>query len=361
MFMENVRKSNIELLRLISMLMIVVFHFNGHAIEQTPLFVGDGISISSCLWNLTHTLTITATSIFVLISGFCGINFKVRGVLKLYLRCLVWGMVGFVLYCICKEEPMGRRLFGRFFAFTHNDWWFIITYLELYFLSPVLNAAISFFKKRNLLISIIVFSFVTLYMGYCRRTGEDTWGTSLSHFVFLYLIGRYIRLYVNEVFVRSNRWKWFCMFCFTTIITLFLVVLNERINGLPPCLQPYPYCSPWVLCGAVCLLLFAISFSFQNRCVNYLASSSLSAYLFQDCVYWGFGVLYPAVSSFLMLFSLQARYLILIPLSVVFLLLTIIFDKIFSFAIYSPCMKTYDMVYPKMKSWIEKRVNRITY
>ena len=95
------RQSNIELLRLLSMLMIVIFHFNGHALETgAPFFSAEGV-----LWNVTHTLTITATSICVLISGSFGINFRIKGVLRLYLRCAVWGVVGYLLYCTLANTP----------------------------------------------------------------------------------------------------------------------------------------------------------------------------------------------------------------------------------------------------------------
>ena len=95
------RQSNIELLRLLSMLMIVIFHFNGHALATgAPFFSAEGI-----MWNLTHTLTITATSIFVLISGYFGINFRIKGVLRLYLRCAVWGVIGYLLYCALANTP----------------------------------------------------------------------------------------------------------------------------------------------------------------------------------------------------------------------------------------------------------------
>lgn len=95
------RQSNIELLRLLSMLMIVIFHFNGHALATGALF----FSTEGIMWNLTHTLTITATSIFVLISGYFGINFRIKGVLRLYLRCAIWGVIGYLLYCTIANTP----------------------------------------------------------------------------------------------------------------------------------------------------------------------------------------------------------------------------------------------------------------
>lgn len=333
------RQSNIELLRLLSMLMIVIFHFNGHALATgAPFFSAEGI-----MWNLTHTLTITATSIFVLISGYFGINFRIKGVLRLYLRCAVWGVIGYLLYCALANTPppTAAKLFARLMPFTHGKWWFIVTYLELYFLSPILNAAIEMFDKRKHRIAILIFGFVTLYMGYCRETGEDTWGTSLSHFLWLYMIARYIYKYVSIDTIQAKRWLWLGGFFAASAITFGLAALESKM-AVPVCLRAYPYCSPWVLIGAVSFLLFALCFNFESKAVNWLASSSLSAYLMQDHLYFGVGLLYPTVGTWMMSMALSARYTLLIPLSICFLLIICTIDKMLEIGIYNPLIRLCD-------------------
>ena len=338
----TVRQSNIELLRLISMLMILILHFNGHALTTSGTFcTAEGV-----LWNLVETLTITAVSIFVLISGYFGIHFCIKGVLKLYLRCAVWGVVGYVLYSIFANTPPiePAKLFARLMPFTHGKWWFIVTYLELYFLSPILNAAIEVFDKRKHMIAILIFGFVTIYMGYCRETGEDTGGTSLSHFLWLYLIARYIRLYVNIEIIRNKRWLWLLGFIIFSGVIFGLAGLGTKFS-FPVCLRAYPYNSPWVLMGAMTLLLFALSFDFDSKVVNWFASSSLSAYLLQDGVYFGFGVLYPFVASWLMPMSLLYRYTLMLCLSLVWLLGICAIDKGWDYCFYRPICKLYDHIY----------------
>lgn len=332
------RQSNIELLRLLSMLMIVIFHFNGHALETSaPFFSADGLA-----WNITHTLTITATSVFVLISGYFGIHFKIKGVLKLYLRCFAWGLIGYLLYVVFTDNSLKlTTLAGRFMPFTHNKWWFIITYLELYFLSPLLNAAIEIFDRKKHMLFILFFGFVTLYMGYCRETGEDTWGTSLSHFLWLYMIARYIKLYVPMEAIFSRRWIWLCVFLISSVITFGLAALDSKF-AVPCCLRAYPYCSPWVLIGAVSLLLFALSFTFESKIVNWFASSSLSAYLLQDSIYFGFSVLYPLVASWMLPMSVSMRYGLLLPISIGWLSSVCIIDKLMNLILYRPIFNLYN-------------------
>lgn len=353
------RDSNIELLRLCSMFMIVVYHFNLHSLGHHSLFVDNELSLYGLIWNLIYTLTLTATNIFILISGYFGIKFKVINVSSLFIQCLVWGVVGHLLYCYFTESSITTSFLGRFMPFTHNNWWFIVSYLCLYFLSPILNKAISSFSKKEHLMSIIIFSFVTLYMGYCREKGEDTWGTSLSHFIYLYLIARYIKLYVSIEKIRRNRYRWLILFFIFSTITFCLVFINSIIPGLPACLRAYPYCSPWVILGAISLLLFFSTFTFQNNIINWFAKSSLAVYLFQDCIYWGVGVLYPTVGTLLLSYNLGYKYLLLFLLSIVFFFLIIIIDRFFYISIYKRVLFLFDVIWKSIKGYIMHLINYI--
>ena len=340
----KMRASNIELLRIISMMMIMVLHFVGHAINLDS----TASTLEWSLWNINKVFTISATSIFVLISGYWGIRFSFRKLLSLYLQCFIWGLIGYLLYVLCANTPPIKltTLFGRMFAFTHNKWWFIDIYLELMFLAPLLNAAIEYFNKKQHFYFIMLFACVTLYMGYCRETGEDTWGTSLSHFLWLYLIARYINKYVDMSFIRRNRWWWLCSFFMASAITFSLAIIGSRYT-VPCCLRAYPYCSPWTVIAAISALLFALSFSFESKVVNWFASSSLSCYLFQDGIYFGTRIFYPMIGAWLMGLPLMSRYLILVPLAVAFMLPVISADKLWGALIYKPILSLYDKLYDR--------------
>ena len=338
------RNSNIELLRLCSMMMIVVLHFLGHS-----RYVGGNIfSADVLIWNLMESLCISSTAIFVLISGYFGINFKIKGILKLYLSCAAWGIVGYAIYCSCANTPPAglMKLFARLMPFTHGKWWFIITYLELYFLSPILNAAIEMFDKRKHMIAIIIFCFVTLYMGYCRETGEDTWGTSLSHFLWLYLIARYINRYINLQFIRKYRWIWLIVFATSVLVTFVLSIIGIKYS-VPLCLRAYPYNSPWNTIAAISALLFALSFSFNNKTINWFASSSLSCYLFQEHLYFGPQVFYPIVGGWLLSLPIYGHYAILFPLAIAFMIPVMLMDKLLGVVLYKPILTVYDKIYER--------------
>lgn len=353
------RQSNIELLRLISMLMIIVLHFNGHAFNPAFPSFTEGITATSLLEHATLSLTVTAVTIFVLISGYFSIHFKVRGLLKLYLRCFIWGLFSYVLFCIFKHEPIfGVRLFGRLFAFTHNKWWFINSYLYLFFASPLINAAVNHLTAKDFRTVLILLSIIVIYFGYCRETGDDTWGTSSFHFIYLYLIGRYLGKYISTSNIRNKRWLWLIGWLCCTLITFGLALFAEtRAGNVPCCIRAYPYNSPWTIMGAIFAVLFALSFNFQCKTINWLSSSTLSGYLLQDSSYFGVLVLYPAVGVLFSTIPLFHKYFLIIPTSIIFLLTTIIIDKLWNLIIYNPVLSLYQIIETRIIQMLKKRTN----
>lgn len=337
----NNRQSNIELLRLLSMLMIMVWHFNGHAICPNN---------STIISNFFQSLTVPATTIFVLISGYFGIRFRVRSVFKLYLQCFIWGLVSYLLYCVCSHQPIGIALLGRLFAFTHNKWWFIDCYLYLMFAAPLLNIAIENMSKKTYQHVLALCTFVVLYFGYCRRTGDDTWGTCALHFMYIYMVGRYIHEHVSIEAIHQKRWLWLSVFGGCSMVTFGLSLLALYYDSLPCWLAAYPYNSPWTMLAAISLLLFALSFEFENKVVNWLASSSLSGYLFQDSIYFGFKVLYPTIAVWAVAQPQIVTYTLLIPFSALFLFFVICADKGWLVVFIRPSLYLYDSVVAKFNA-----------
>ena len=86
----------------------------------------------------------------------------------------------------------------RFLAFTHNGWWFVVSYLGLMLLSPLLNKAVEAMTKQQLFHSILFFTIVMLYLGWYHKVEATNYGNSLISFLWLYLIGRYIGTHISR-------------------------------------------------------------------------------------------------------------------------------------------------------------------
>ena len=94
--------------------------------------------------------------------------------------------------------------------------------------------------------------------------------------------------------------------------------------------------------AAICLLCFALSFTYKNKIVNHLAGSILPAYLLQESGYWGYQWLYPFVYSLLSTQTLLSKYLILIVFAFFFLFMCVLFDLLIKQVLYHPVLGFYD-------------------
>ena len=91
---------------------------------------------------------------------------------------------------------------------------------------------------------------------------------------------------------------------------------------------PLDYNNPFVVVAAMMLLLFFLSFSFRSKVINGIASSVFAAYLIQESCYFGHEWLYPQMREMFVHVSDGWRILALLGISIVFMLLCVLVDKI---------------------------------
>ena len=285
------RLSNIELLRIIAITKVVMLHFNANCLHPGLL----ASSSTECSWlniegYLIESLCIAAVNIFVLISGFFSIKLSIRSILNLYLRCLIIGLLTYFAYILLSGDTLSLSvLVGRLLAFTHNKWWFVVSYLGLMTVSPVLNAGCEKMDKKTFLSVIVLFSIVIVYFGWWRNQEQTYGGYSLIHFIYLYILARFIRLHLSNDFINRNRWLWFGLYIILTLGLTFLPFMSSR--------ETFTYDNPMVIASAICILFFFLSIPLHSKIINTAAASVFSAYLIQESPFFGHKWLYPTVES----------------------------------------------------------------
>ncbi len=322
----SMRDSNMELLRILCMFFVVLLHFNNHGVADDLLDFQGALTLRNGIGHCVEAFAIVAVNGFVLLSGLYGIRFKVKGFVRLFLQCLVCGVVSYLLYVVFTEQSFSLNIWDRLRVFTYNQWWFVTTYLYLYFTAPLLNYAIEAMNQKNFQYVLLLTAFCTFVFGYI--CGSDM-GMSYFHFVFLYLIGRYIGLYLSNDFVQKHRYTWLLLFLVSTMCTMTIAILKQYYHFYRPWLAPYYYNSWFVVAAAIGLLLFCKTFHFQSRIINSVASSALAVYLLQESKDFGFEILYPFMEQYFSTIADTAQaYLYFIVFSVLFFLGGIVIDKI---------------------------------
>lgn len=269
--MSSGRSSNIELCRIVAILLVII----GHAATYTQ---GDLQSYNTC-WTpalFMRGFSVVGVNVFVLISGWFGINVKKESVINLLYIVLFCG----VLRCVALAY-LGDLNWKNLFVLSTTNW-FVIAYLGLLILSPVLNSFVSNCTQRQLQVFLITFFVYQTWMGWFPSLPyyEDfRGGYSILSFVGIYLLSRYFRLYGIPSWI--NRYA-ILLYFILSIIIAGAAYINIRFS-LPLTYVVYKYNNPIVLLSSVCLFSFFLNLQISKiNMINHFAKSSLSVILLHE-------------------------------------------------------------------------------
>ena len=279
------RHSNFELLRMLCMLFIVCHHMIVHALPTHSEF---GIALGTEWYGLQllNCLCYVAVNLFILISGYFGINIKFRGFIRLYIMLAFYGFVLYHLHLYSIGSHVNRwSVYNTIFPITNSPgWWFIKSYFVLYLLSPILNSAIAMLSKAKYKLSLLLFSIVILYYGFYREMEFGNAGYSLSNFVYLYFIGGYLKRYVSAT--PWLRIPSLSVYLAGTILLWVLTIFAAKNTTTSVWFSTVQYNHPVLVVSSVAFFLFFTTLRFSSKVINFIAPSSLAVYLLHENVYF---------------------------------------------------------------------------
>ncbi len=280
--MQKQRDSNIELLRIIATLFILIVHCNGwFLIEWGNIgWLDKGLRIG-VIRSIVQCVSSIGVVLFVLISGFYGIHPKLKSIVNLFTILLFFYVGCYLLDCYYGNAPFTwKRLLKNMLVFSRTNW-FINCYLFLMLLSPVLNAFMEKVDARHGCIYIVVFLLCSFYWG-CLRPSEYFYfnnGYSVTTMVLIYLIGRYMNMHLKEM-VKDVKYIYIILAYFASLILMIIAFwVGQKVNR-----SFTSYCSPFNIFSAVCFFwLFYRMPSFSSDIVNWLGKSCLAVFIFHTC------------------------------------------------------------------------------
>lgn len=326
------RNSSVELLRMLCMVMVLLLHLNAHVMDSLCT------SRTSWCWNVVESFCIVAVNVFVLISGYFSIRFSLRKVFKLYLQCLLIGLSAYGIYLWATHAVFSWHVFlGRFLTFSHNQWWFIISYLGMFFLSPILNIGAEKIKKNDFAILLVLFTILEVYFGWHRNMDGFNLGYSIIHFCYLYLLARFAALHISHKRIISLRWINLGVYLFCVLVTTLMAESRLSIFG-----YVWAYNNLFIIIGSLSLLLFFVSFSFYNKWINWIAASALAAYLLQEAPFIRDHFYYDWESAWISSYpALASQYAMVFVHAIALFCIAIVLDKILG-VISAQLLRIYD-------------------
>ena len=272
--LDRQRNYGIDLLRIVSMLMIVTLHVLG----QGGLLGVEGNEMKkTVLWFMEIT-SLCSVNCYALISGYVGYGRKIKAssFIKLWFEVVFYLFVFSIGFKIFVPEYVGTfQLFSSFLPISTNKYWYFTAYFALFLFMPFLNVLLDSLNKTEatiLLISLIfVFSvFPVILLG--KVWGGDLFYTNLGYSILwlsvLYFIGAYLKKYP----IRNNVKKCYCLFgalacaiisfvckCGFSFLSRYIKYTDKLSDLLTD------YTSPTILLCAVFLLLFFSRIKINQR------------------------------------------------------------------------------------------------
>lgn len=296
------RNSNYELMRIVSMFMIVLWHFLIHS-KITENTTG----IIHIILNLVMVILVIHVNSFILVMGYhqCEKKIKVTKVISLIGEIWFYRVAIAVVLSLTGLISLGKlEIMNLMFPFgIDGDYWFLNTYIILYCFSPYINRLIRSMSQRQykrllclLFLFYSIFSTITMQHVFFNNSGY-----SITNFIFLYLIGGYFKLYPIEKshFFKQSSLKMRQLIFLSGFLGLgFVNFLCWNLANVLKLLGPiaeqfgvileqaiFVYDNPLVMLQSVCYFLWFGTFAFHNKWVNRLAALTLGVYLIQENKY----------------------------------------------------------------------------
>ncbi|AGK55742.1 acyltransferase [Bacillus sp. 1NLA3E] len=335
---NRIRESNFELLRIISMLMVVILHFGTHGFSRyvnIPTFL---TGINEFIYYFIRSLSIIAVNLYVLVSGYFlyKSQFKLKKLINLFLMTSFFSTIIYILCILLGYTDFTFVSFIKsLFAVFFEQYWFVSLYFIMYILSPYLNRLIDHLNKKehfNLLLILVLITTVWQFIYPIANIGVAS-GYGLIYFLFLYLLAAYIRKY-NFIMFDFGKNVYLILFIFLALFNAIIIYkFNDSLGQL------YNYNSPITLLMSYCLFLYFKQIKIKSRIINFTSVYVFGIYLIHEHpvvreILWSkLGIIEDVISTqtnFIILKFVCFSLLIFISCWFVSLILNTIFNILFN-------------------------------
>lgn len=283
------RHFGIDLMRIVLMLMIVMYHIRGHGL----LLISENLSETNrTLCFALQSIDQVAVSGFALISGYVGFTGRQRysSLALLWLRVLFYsvGVTG-IVYLISPASVSYASILRAFFPLLNGQYWYFTAYAGCFMLAPLARAAIAQLPRAQARLSLMGILLTYSVLPYILRNDPFTTasGNHALWFLILFAVGAYVRKY--DVFAKRSVKACLLMCAGSASLQVLggyaIQALSLRLTGKVTTLW-YLICndSPttFLLALSVLALFSKLNPVSCKRLIRPLAASSFSVYLIHD-------------------------------------------------------------------------------
>lgn len=290
-FTPKKRDTNIELLRILIMVLIIMSHYacHGGAYDMSDglnKYIAAGLVLGGKI----------SVDVFIMITGYYMVNsnFKFIRIIRLELTVIFYSIAFYLIACLLWKIDTWNFLFIRnsllpVITNMNDAYWFIPGYIAIILITPFVNIVVERLSKKSfqilLMILVISVSIIPSIL-FCTPIYDG----NISIFILLYLFGGYLRKYETDIKIK----KVVLIIVFTSVWIVHSILLiklrgNQKLSveyGLfPDMLRQCNYIL--TIISATCIFQFflRVHISYVGF-INKIASNVVAIYLIHDNKYF---------------------------------------------------------------------------
>lgn len=283
--MNKKRTLNFELLRIVCMIMIVILHFNKYGLILVNL---EPNTFEFYLFNFLEYFCVVAVNVYVLITGYFMIDkkIKLKKIIDLELELLFYTLSIYLALLLTNQIDFSIKDSIKMLIPTLTGaYWFMSAYIILYILIPYLNTFIKNIKEhdyRNLMVILTVLLTLVANVLPIKTIININSGYSIIWFIYLYLLGGYIKLYSLKILDRLKKYQLTIIYIIIVILMTSIFIIYNKYVDSKSFMMFLAYNSPLILFNSLIIFYIfktiKIKDKYHNIIIN-LSSKTLAVYL----------------------------------------------------------------------------------
>lgn len=284
------RSSNLELLRIISMVMIILAHYAGHGgiIDNADTTSGHVLGL------FLKTGGKLGVVCFVLISTYflCEQRFKLRSLIKTVLQTMFYALLILCILLLTGQEVGMGAIVKTIVPLQYSLYWFVTAYAGMYLAQPILKKCAASLTEKNSEVLLITWGVVLTIVPVVVGNPDFIVNTFVM-FCYLFFMGHHIKRFG----IRYAALKKYALLIgllsavLIPLVTFAMEIVLKRVGlfekASSKIFMLYDLNSPlMILAGTELFLFFEGTKMRTSRFINWFAGGMFGVYLIHDNGYF---------------------------------------------------------------------------
>lgn len=283
------RNMGIDLLRIVSMIMVVTLHVLGHG---GILKSAGSLTLNyEIVWAM-EILCYCAVNCYALISGYVGVDskFKLTNIALIWLQVVFYSVLLTVLCAYLSPDIYIDSVWKAFLPVSNYTYWYFTAYFFAFFFTPFVNAALNNLSEKQLkLTGVLLFLIVSVLPMFVKN---DIFylnnGYSALWILIMYILGGIIK---KTGFMHKVKWYALALIylfaCFATWAEKYIVdyLKVNKIDTAYTSSKLVSYTSVTVVLASVALVVLFSKVKagkWSTKVISFFAALTFGVYLIHE-------------------------------------------------------------------------------